>query len=330
MFDRDDWLASHKEEIIEPERRIIDPHHHLWHWSAYKPYLLQQLWADTGSGHNIEKTVYIECGWSYRKDGPDHLKSLSESAFVAETAAEAAKQSSKAQIAGHIGHTDMRREDLEATLDAHMEASDGLLRGIRHQGACETDPALLIKGHAPENLFLDADFQRGVRGLGKRGLTFDCWNYHHQIPQVTALAKACPDTLIVLDHFGTPLGVGRYEGRRAELMTQWQKDLAGLAALPNTRAKLGGLAMPDNGWNYHTQDKPATSDQIVSDQGAWYDFTIEHFGPDRCMFESNFPVDRASVSYHVLWNAFKKLAKSYTDDEKHALFYGTAEAVYNL
>jgi L-fuconolactonase len=330
MFDRDDWLAGHTEEIIEPERPITDPHHHLWSWQSMKPYLLDQLHADTGSGHRVEKTVYIECGWSYHKDGPDHLRSLGESVFVAKTAAEARLHPERAQIAGHIAHTDMTRADVGETLDLHLAASDGLLRGIRHQGACESDPALLIRGHAPEGLFLNADFQRGVRLLGARGLTFDCWNYHHQIPQVTALARACPETILILDHFGTPLGVGGYEGRRAEIMAQWKTDIAELARCENVCAKLGGLAMPDNGWKYNEQDKPATSDQIVADQADWYHYTIEQFGPDRCMFESNFPVDRASVSYHVLWNAFKKMAQRYSDTEKDALFRQTANRVYRL
>lgn len=328
MFDREDWLASHREEIIDPDRPIIDPHHHLWHWPVYNPYLLPDLWRDTGDGHNIKKTIYIECGWSYREDGPDHLKSLGESEFIANVAAEAAKDPSKAQIAGHIGHTDIRHPDLADTLEKHRLASNGLLRGIRHQGACETDPALLIPGHADKDQFIDPVFQAGVRLLGEKGLTFDCWNHHHQIPQVTALAKACPGTTIILDHFGTPLGVGQYEGKRDEIMTQWKKDIAELAALPNVRAKLGGLAMPDNGWKYETQDKPPSSDQIVADQADWYHYTIEKFSPERCMFESNFPVDRASLSYHVFWNACKKMAERYSDGEKHSMFWGTAESVY--
>ncbi len=330
MFDRDDWLASYKEEIIDPDRVIIDPHHHLWSWPSMQPYQLEQLWADTTSGHTIEKTVYIECGWSYRQDGPEHLKSLGESEFVAQTASDAQKDPNKPQIAGHIGHTDMAHPSLDDTLDRHLEASNGLFRGIRDQGACETDPAMLIPGHAKKDKFIDPAFQNGVERLGERGLTFDCWIHHHQIAQVTALAQACPGTTIILDHFGTPIGVGQYEGKRDEIMAQWKTDIAELAKCSNVRAKLGGLAMPDNGWKYHEQEKPATSDQIVADQGDWYHYTIEQFGPERCMFESNFPVDRASISYHVLWNAFKKMAERYSEDEKQAMFYNTAKTVYSL
>ena len=330
MFDRDDWLTSYSEDIIDPEREIVDPHHHLWHWPQFNPYFLNELWADTGSGHNIVQTVYIECGWGYRKEGPDHMKPVGESEFIADIAAQGSKDPTKAQIAGHIAHADLSHPEIDAILDAHVSASKGLIRGIRDQGACDSDPALVIPGHAEKDLFLQSDFQAGVKRLGERGLTFDAWHFHHQIPQLTVLAKAVPDTTIILDHFGTPLGVGAYENKREEIHTQWQRDVAELAKCPNVHAKLGGFAMPDNGWKYNEQDKPATSDQLVADQEKYYHFTIEHFGADRCMFESNFPVDRASISYHVLWNAFKKIAKRYSETEQDAMFRGTARKVYSL
>ena len=330
MFDRDDWLATYSEEIIEPEREIVDPHHHLWAWPSLKPYLLDQLWADTGSGHNVVQTVYIECGWSYRKDGPEHLKPVGETEFLAETAAQSNTDTSRAQIAGLVAHADLTSPHLDEVLDAHVAAANGIFRGIRQHGASETDDALTIKGAAPPQLFLQPDFQMGVRKLGARGFTFDSWIYHHQIEELTALAKACPDTTIILDHFGTPLGVGRYEGKRDEIHAKWKTDIAELAKCPNVHAKLGGLAMIDNGWRYETLDTPVSSDQLVADQGDWYQYTIEQFGPERCMFESNFPVDRASVSYHVLWNAFKKIAARYSEDEKQAMFKNTARKVYSL
>lgn len=330
MFDRDEWLASHKEEIVDPDRAIIDPHHHLWAYPDFGPYMLEQLWADTESGHKVKKTIYIECGWGYDRDASEDLQSLGETKFLAAVAAEAAKSPSRPQIAGQIGHINLKLPHVNDLLDRHMEASNGLLRGIRHHAASETDEALLIRGHSPQHMLLDKDFQRGVKMLGDRGLTYDSWNYHHQISEVTELARACPDTVIIHDHFGTPLGVGGYAGKREEIKAQWKKDIAELARCPNVRAKLGGFAMPDNGWNYQTLETPVSSDQFVADQNEWYQYTIEQFGPERCMFESNFPVDRASVSYHVLWNAFKKMAASYSESEKHALFWGTAESVYSV
>ena len=330
MFDREDWLASHQEEIIDPDLPIIDPHHHLWAYPQFGPYLLENLWGDTNSGHNIKKTVYIECGWAYDTDAEKSLQSLGETKFIADVAAQAEKDPSKAQIAGHIGHVDLCHDNLDDLLDKHVEASNQLLRGIRHHGASDTEEALLIKTDTPPHLYLEADYQRGVKTLGKRGLTFDSWNFHHQIPELTALAQACPDTTIILDHFGTPLGVGGYTGKRDEIMAQWKIDVAELAKCPNVHAKLGGYAMPDNGWAYHERPVPPSSDDFVSDQADWYHYTIDQFGPSRCMFESNFPVDRASISYHVLWNAFKKIADRYSEDEKQSMFWGTAEKVYSV
>lgn len=330
MFGRDDWLAQYSEDILEPEREIVDPHHHLWIGRGGSDYLLDHLWKDTGSGHNVVQTMFMECHWSYRKDGPEHLKSIGETETVAAVAEAAKQDTSKAQIAGIIAHTNLRAPELDEALDAHIEASQGLFRGIRHAGAFDTDPALFIKPRQREGLYQMPEFQAGVRRLSERGFTYDTWQYHHQLKGLTEVARAAPGTTIILDHFSTPLGVGAYAGKRAEIFEQWKLDIAELAKCPNVHAKLGGLAMPDNGWGYDAQDLPATSDQIVTDHGDWYHHTIDLFGPDRCMFESNFPVDRASVSYHVIWNAFKKIAAQYSEDEKTAMFSGTARRVYSL
>ncbi|MAP95319.1 MAG: amidohydrolase [Ponticaulis sp.] len=330
MFAREDWLASHKEEIVEPDREIVDPHHHLWDWRSMSAYLLDQLWTDTGSGHNVVQTVFIECHWSYHQEGPDHLRSVGETARVAGIAKAAAEQPEKSQIAGIIAHTDLRSPLLDDALDAHSSAGQGRFRGIRHALAYDDDQALSIKPRQPKDLYASPEFQAGVRRLGERGLTYDTWNYHHQIGQLIEVARAAPETTIVLDHFSTPLGIGRFKRKRAEIFEQWKKDMAELAKCANVHAKLGGLSMPDNGWGYMDQDKPATSDQIVADQADWYHYTIDQFGPERCMFESNFPVDRASVSYHVFWNAAKKIASGYSEDEKSAMFAGTARSVYSL
>ncbi len=330
MFGREDWQQSHREDIIDPDREIVDPHHHLWAWNSIPPYLLDELWADTSDGHNVTKTVYIQCGWGYRKDGPENMMPVGETEFVANVAAEAARKPEKAQIAGIVSHADLRDPDLDAVLDAHEAAGQGRFRGIRHIGARDDDEALAIPGGADEGLFADPAFRKGLNRLAERGLTFEAWQYHHQLPEVVSLAKACPDATIILDHFSTPLGVGGYAGKRDEIFTKWKSDIAELATCPNVHAKLGGLAMMDNGWGYHELEKPVSSDKLVEDQGKYYHHAIEHFGPNRCMFESNFPVDRASVSYHVLWNAFKKIASNYSDAEQDAMLRGTATRVYSL
>ena len=330
MFGRDDWLATHSEEIIDPEREIVDPHHHLWAWRSMSKYMLEELWTDTGSGHNVVQTMFMECHWGYREDGPEHLKSVGETEAVAAIAKAAKTDPTKSQIAGIVAHTNLRAPELDEALDAHLTASNGLFRGIRHALAYDDDEALSIKPRQPPGLYVMPEFQAGVRRLGERGFTYDTWNYHHQLQQLIEVARAAPGTTIILDHFSTPLGVGKYAGKRAEIFEIWKRDLAELAKLPNVHAKIGGLAMPDNGWGYMDQDKPATSDQIVADQADWYHYAIDQFGPDRCMFESNFPVDRASVSYHVYWNAAKKIAARYSEDEKTAMFSGTARRIYSL
>ncbi len=330
VFNNDEWLKQVREEVIDPGREIVDPHHHLWP----KPpltYDLTELWADTQDGHNVVQTVFMECGSTYRTDGPDHMKPVGETEYVVSVAERAAADPKKAQIAGIVGHADLRLAELDSVLDAHVAAAKGRFRGIRHAGSRDDSGAeLRIPGHAPKGLFEDEAFRRGVARLGERGLTFDTWIYHHQIPNYAALARAVPGTTMILDHFGTPLGVGPYAGRREEIFAKWKDDIAAVAACPNVYMKLGGMAMPDNGYGWDKREKPPTSDEFVSAQMAWYDHAINVFGPERCMFESNFPVDRLSISYRTLWNGLKKIAKDYPEAAQTALFSGTARKVYKL
>jgi len=329
--DNQSWLDQVDEAVVDPERPIVDPHHHLWHSRRVGEYLLKDLRLDTDSGHRIEKTVFLECGAEYRSSGAEHLAVVGESGFVAGIAAES-RESPGAEIAAIVGRCDLRAIDLlDEVLAAHQEASLGLFRGIRHSGARDDNKdVLMIPGQAPEGLYNDVSFRAGVKQLGERGFSYDAWHYHHQSADFYALASAVPDTVMVLDHFGTPLGVGPYAQQRKSIFDQWKIDVARIAECPNVHAKLGGLAMPDNGFGWHEANRPPTSDEFVEVQQPYYQHMIDCFGPERCMFESNFPVDRFSVSYKVLWNAFKKMTARYSEDEKHALFYGTAARVYRL
>ncbi len=330
MFDNNDWLSQVREDIIDPDREIVDPHHHLWPQVAMH-YNLDQLWSDTGAGHKVTQTVFMECGSAYRSAGPDHLKPVGETEFVTAAAIRSREDPARATIAGLIAHADLTRSDLDDCLDAHETAAQGLFRGIRHAGASDPQPdALTIPGLAPEGLYLHADFRRGVARLGERGLTYDTWHYHHQNLAFRDLAKAVPGTTMILDHFGTPLGVGRFEGQRDEIFAVWKDDVAAIAECPNVYAKIGGLAMPDNGFGWNTRDMPPSSDEFVDAQARYYSHMIDCFGPERCMFESNFPVDRLSISYEVLWNGLKKIAADYSEAEKDMLFTGTARRIYRL
>ena len=327
-----EWLDQVSEEVIDPERPIVDPHHHLWRRADIGDYVVADLHRDTGSGHRIERTVFVECGASYRTEGPEHLRPTGETAFVAEQAGES-RRAGGAEIAGIVAHADLRldRAVLDEVLDEHEAAGQGLFRGIRHAGAHARHPeALSIPGRAPEGLYADPAFRAGVRRLGDHDLTFDTWHYHDQNADFAALAGAVPDTVLVLDHFGTPLGVGPYAGRRDSIFDAWKADIAAIAEHENVVAKLGGLAMPDNGFGWDRAPVPATSDELVAAQRRYYEHTIECFGPERCMFESNFPVDKRSLSYRVLYNALKKIAGPFTEAEQDAMFTGTATRTYRL
>jgi len=331
VFNNTEWLSQVTEEILDPAREIVDPHHHLWP-SAEMGYNVPEFTADLTSGHNVVQTVFMECGAAYRKDGPDHLKPIGETEFVT-AAAEQMRAAGGPYIAALVAHADLRLEPamLDEVLDAHVAASKGLFRGIRHAGSRDNSGATLrIPGHAPPRLYHEPDFQRGVRHLGERGLTYDTWHYHHQNGDYLALAKACPGTVMILDHFGTPIGVGPYEGKRDEIFAAWKDEMAAIAECPNVYAKIGGLAMPDNGFGWDKRDVPPGSDEIVEQHERWYDHMISCFGPERCMFESNFPVDRWSMSYVVYWNAMKKIAAKYPEAAQAAMFAGTARNVYSV
>ena len=328
-----DWLLRVKEDIIEPERPIIDPHHHLWQRRRGADYVLEDFWQDTGSGHNIQHSVFIECRTNYYEEGPEHLKPVGETAFVADIARRSRDaDGDKTIISGIVLHADLRqRTELEEVLEAHTEVAGKLFKGIRQAGAWQDNgDYLLIQPRGPKGLYLDEDFRRGVRLLGNKGLSYDTWHFHHQNKDFLALAQSAPNTTMILDHFGTPLGVGPYAGRREEIFNEWKKDIAAIARCENVYAKLGGLAMPDNGFGWNLQDVPPTSDEFVAAQRDYYLHTIDCFGPERCMFESNFPVDKWSLSYHVVWNGFKKLAAGFSEAEKSAMFYHTAAKVYRL
>ena len=332
-FIQSQWLDLVQEEIVDPDRLIIDTHHHLWGVNGALPYSLEDLWSDTGSGHRVEKTIFMECGAEYRSDGPEHLRSLGEVEFVTEEASKTATDpEGRSQIVALVSHIDLMQGDaIEETVHLHEEKSAGLFRGVRHAGAsARKEDGLMIAGGAVKELYGLKDFRAGVKTLGRLGHSYDTWHYHYQIQDFIALARAVPDTQFVLDHFGTPLGVGVYADQREEIYAQWSKDVAELARCENVVAKLGGLAMPDNGFGWMGRETPPTSDEFVAAQRRYYLHMIDCFGTARCMFESNFPVDKMSISYPVLWNGLKKLVTDFSEDEKEALFSGTATRIYRL
>jgi len=329
---RDQWLGLVQEEILEPELAICDPHHHLWDAPGHR-YLLDELLADTRSGHRIVATVFVECMSMYRTDGPVATRPVGETEFVNGIAAMSASggYGPTRVAAGIVGFADLTLGDrVGEVLDAHLAASPRF-RGVRHAAGWDVSSEVRNSHtNPPPGLLRNEAFRRGFGQLSRRRLTFDAWLYHPQIRELTDLARAFPDTTIVLDHFGGPLGVGPYAGRRAEIFADWKRAIRELAECPNVVAKLGGLVMPVNGFGFHRQPRPPGSTELADATREWYLHAIDCFGVGRCMFESNFPVDRASCSYHVLWNSFKRIAATCSAAEKASLFHDTAARVYRL
>ena len=331
---RAEWLALHEsEEIIEPALPIVDPHHHLWERRGHR-YLLPELLADTGSGHNITHTVFIEAMAFYREAGPLELKPLGEVEFAGGVAAMSASgvYGSTRACAGIVGHANLHRGAAASeVLNTMQAAASGRLRGIRHAGAWDASDEL-PNSHTnpPPGLYADPLFREGFALLAPMGLSFEAWQYQPQLPDVIALARAFPQTTIVLNHIGAPLGVGPYAGQGEAMFAHWKQHITELARCDNVVVKLGGMGMRIGMFDFHLRARPPSSTELAFAWRPWIETCIEAFGPTRCMFESNFPVDKITSSYAVLWNAFKRLAAGASAAEKHALFSATATRVYRL
>jgi predicted TIM-barrel fold metal-dependent hydrolase len=330
---RDEWLARRVEAILEPELPIVDPHHHLWERPGWN-YMLDDLLADTNSGHNIVGTVFVQCRSMHRADGPEEFRPVGETEFVNGIAAMSASGGYGITkiCAGIVGHVDLRAGTHAGdVLEAHIRAGGGRFRGIRHITAWDADPELMNPAYAPPpGLMGDATFRQGFACLAPLNLTFDAWLYHPQIGDVAALARAFPGTGICLNHIGGPLAIGSYAGRREEVFSQWSAAIRDLALCPNVVVKLGGMAMRINGWDFHERAEPPSSVDLATAWKPYVDVCIEAFGASRCMFESNFPVDKGSYGYQAFWNACKILAKGASAAEKADLFCGTASRFYRL
>ncbi|MCK8786002.1 amidohydrolase family protein [Roseomonas sp. NAR14] len=334
---REDWLDRTREAILDPDLPIVDPHHHLWDRPGER-YLLDDLLRDTGSGHDVRATVFVQCGAMHRADGPEERRPLGETEFVNGIAAMSASGTygPTRACAGIVGMVDLTLGDRVAPLlEAHVAAAGGAgggrFRGVRNRTAWHPSPEIRSNLLSPPPGPLeDPAFAAGARRLAEFGLTLDVWAYHTQLAHVIALARAVPALTIVLDHVGGPLGVGPFAGQRAAVLAAWRRDILALAACPNVVVKLGGLAMEVNGFDLDLRERPAGSAELAEAWRPYVETCIEAFGAGRCMFESNFPVDKGMCGYAVLWNAFKRLAAGAGEAEKAALFAGTAIRTYRL
>ena len=326
------WLASGEEDALLPEMRICDPHHHLWDHPGSR-YLADELLRDARA-HHVEKTVFVECGSSYRASGYEGLRPVGETEFSEAIAARGAMPgAAPIQVnAGIVGHANLLLgAAVDDVLEAHLAASPQRFRGIRHSAAWHPSDQIRPSHSAPPpHMLAEPRFREGFARLAPHGLSFDAWLFHTQIDELTDLAVAFEDTSIILDHVGGPLGIGPFEGRRDEVFPVWQRAISALARCPNVCVKLGGLQMPICGFAWHKRPRPPSSVELAQILGPYYFHCIEAFGPERCMFESNFPVDKASCSYTVLWNCFKHLTRSFGENERAALFHDNAVRIYRL
>jgi predicted TIM-barrel fold metal-dependent hydrolase len=345
------------EPVIEPDLPIVDPHHHLWLqdpaklkalegvddqggailrvFGTHPRYLLDDFLADVTAGHNVRATVFLETHAMYRADGPQELKSVGEVEFANGMAAMVASGlfGDVRICAGIVGCIDLRLGDgVQKILAAHRRAGGDRYRGVRPPGVCY-EPSLNLfsaaSGAIP-HVLLDAAFRTGAKHVAAEGLSLDVFAVEPQLPEVLDLARALPDLQIVLDHTGTPLGIGPFAGTLGERYPIWRDNIRLLAQCPNVVVKLGGLGMPCTGISPNPDPTPASSETLADAWRPYIEACIEAFGADRCMFESNYPVEGATASYPVIWNVFKRAVSGASRSEKLALFHDTAARIYRL
>jgi L-fuconolactonase len=326
------WLARAREEVIDPTLPIIDAHHHLWEEGGHA-YLLDELAEDLACGHNVVATVLVQAGYSYRSSGPDEFRSAGETEAVTKVAKEAAQRGIDARLcAAIVAFADLTLGDrLEDVLDEHRRVADGRLRGIRHSVSYDSNfPDGIVLRPAQRYLLANPAYREGLKRLVANDLSYDAMLYHQQLPELADMARAVPDLRIMLDHYGTPIGVGPYRDQQKERFRDWRRDMVELAQCPNVHVKLGGLGMIITGAEWHERPAPPSSEELAESWRPWFETAIELFGAERCVFESNFPVDKAMYDYVTLWNAFKRLAAGASQSERAALFHDNAARFYRI
>jgi predicted TIM-barrel fold metal-dependent hydrolase len=337
-FGGNDWLSQTVEEIVSPNIPICDPHHHLWDKRKsripYQRYLLDELLEDINSGHNVRSTVFIEAESMLRVSGPGEMKSVGEVEFVQGTSAMSSSglYGDVKVAASIIGSADLNLgEGVRPVLIALQEASPNRFRGIRHRLTWDPHPELAVSSSRGGGAQMQTDqFRTGAKVLADMEMSLEGWMYHHQLTELADLASAIPDLTIILNHIGGLLRTGPYLGKDAETISTWKEGIAAVAACPNIIVKLGGMGMPMMGFDWHAREVPIGSDELATEMEPFISYCIDHFGPDRCMFESNFPVDKVSFSYQVMYNAFKKITSDFDQSAIKSMFHDTAARVYKL
>jgi len=330
MGEHQDWLDLIEEDALDPDLPVCDPHHHFWHYPASR-YLVDEFLRDVSGGHRVLETVFVECLQFYDEDAPAELRPVGETAAVDRMVSNPTAQHEAAIAAGIVGFADLTLgDDVRPVLEKHLQASRRF-RGIRYATAWhEHEKIHNAHTHPPARLLADPAFRKGLQQVADLDLSFDAWLYHPQLPELTDMARAFPGLAIALNHMAGPLGIGPYANRREKEFENWSQQIRELSRCENVSVKLGGRAMKMSGFEWHTKSRPPGSTELATAMAPYFETCIELFGPDRCMFESNFPVDKASCSYTVLWNAFKRVASAYSEAESRLLLHDTAVRFYRL
>jgi L-fuconolactonase len=330
MSERQDWLDLTKEDPLDPELPICDPHHHFWNYPTSR-YLVDEFLQDISGGHRVIKTVFVECLQFYDEGAPTELQPVGETKAVDRMASAPQAQKQTEIAAGIVGFADLTLGDgVRPVLEAHLQASPRF-RGIRYATAWHADAKIHnAHTHPPEGLMSDLTFRTGLQHVAELGLSFDAWLYHTQLGELTDLAHTFPALNIALNHMAGPLGIGPYANQREREFANWKRQIKALSQCENVTVKLGGRAMKTSGFEWHRKNRPPGSEELAAAMAPYFETCIELFRPDRCMFESNFPVDKASCSYTVLWNALKRVASSYSEAESRCLLHDTAAKFYRL
>jgi L-fuconolactonase len=328
---REDWLSLTKEEVIDPDLLICDPHHHLWYDKLIR-YSVDDFLKDIGVGHHVTKTVFVESRLMLREDATLEMQPVGETEFVQNVVTELQEKNEEIDVAaGIVGFADFTLgRAVENVLNAHISAGKGRFRGIRHICAWDQSPEFKDPWNTPKGLLADKIFREGFACLQEHNLSFDAWLFHPQLMELADLAGEFPKTSIIINHIGGPLGVGPYAGKRKDVIRDWKLGMVKLSKHPNVYVKLGGLGMEICGFGWHKRSAPPNSSELAETMAPYYLWCIEQFGAERCMFESNFPVDKRSYSYNILWNAFKNIIKDLPYHDKCALLHDTASRVYGI
>lgn len=319
------------EPILEPDLPIVDAHHHFWQRPGHR-YFFDDFIADVNTGHNIVATVSVQCDTMHRATGPEEMRPVGETTFVAGQAAmsESGQYGPTRIAAGIVSHADLALGDrVEPVLEALIHAGGGRLRGVRHCASWHVDP-LMGNGCDQPHLLGRPEFRAGLRRLTALGLAFDLWVFHPQLDEAIDLVRASPETQFILGHCGGPLGFGPYAGEKDAVFATWKASMTELSRCPNVVCKLGGLLMRLAAYDYGALPAPPHSEELAAHWRPWIETCIELFGTDRCLFESNFPIEKMGIGYAPLWNAYKRITAHASADEKNALYAGTAQRVYQL